>query len=682
MAIALGAMRASGELTAAQALGRLRREAPAAVHTAAAAVALTAAAIVVAFGPGDELGPYELLALMGLGLAIATCAALGALVLAARPGHRLGHALLGGGALGSLWTLATVTVDAAGTGEPLGRWAAWLDNWTFVGLLVLVTWPLLLFPDGGLPSRRWRPVAGLLALALTGLALRGMLDPGALDEIDGAVPNPLGIPAGWSWINALGVFGFGIPLAVVAGMVAVQVRARRRPEPAMRAALWASRGLAANFVLCLALNLTDSPLADGAFYAATLTTSIGAFAATAAVTILRDRAVEVDLLLRRAFIVAGVAVGTLLAFLAVFALATSLAGSSESTLGGGLAAALVVVPLRVRVRDRVDRALYGHRDPSTAVQRLGEQLELADEPADALPGVAHALRETLGASGVRIEPDPVVALAPAAAGAELHEPSLERTVSHRGLRLGRLIVGARAPGERYGPADLALAEILVRQLALVLDALRMAAEVQHSREAIVTAREEERRRLRRELHDGLGSALAGIALTLQAAHNAGGPRGDELVEGAREQTEAAVADVRRIVRGLRPPMLEDLGLAAALRAHADRLAPLEVELILPPALPALPAAVELALYRIATEALTNAVRHAHARRCRVELHATDDEAVLEIADDGPGLAPEATAGVGLRSMRERAAELGGRVELSSPGEGGLLLRVRLPLARA
>ena len=154
----------------------------------------------------------------------------------------------------------------------------------------------------------------------------------------------------------------------------------------------------------------------------------------------------------------------------------------------------------------------------------------------------------------------------------------------------------------------------MRQLALVLDALRMAAEVQHSREAIVTAREEERRRLRRELHDGLGSALAGIALTLQAAHNAGGPRGDELVEGAREQTEAAVADVRRIVRGLRPPMLEDLGLAAALRAHADRLAPLEVELVLPPALPPLPAAVELALYRIATEALTNAVRHAHARR--------------------------------------------------------------------
>ena len=222
----------------------------------------------------------------------------------------------------------------------------------------------------------------------------------------------------------------------------------------------------------------------------------------------------------------------------------------------------------------------------------------------------------------------------------------------------------------------------MRQLALVLDALRMAAEVQHSREAIVTAREEERRRLRRELHDGLGSALAGIALTLQAAHNAGGPRGDELVEGAREQTEAAVADVRRIVRGLRPPMLEDLGSPPRCARTPTAWRRSRSSSSSRPRSPPLPAAVELALYRIATEALTNAVRHAHARRCRVELRVNGDEAVLEIADDGPGLAPDATAGVGLRSMRERAAELGGRVELSSPGEVGLLLRVRLPLARA
>lgn len=210
----------------------------------------------------------------------------------------------------------------------------------------------------------------------------------------------------------------------------------------------------------------------------------------------------------------------------------------------------------------------------------------------------------------------------------------------------------------------------------------MAAALQQSREAIVSAREEERRRLRRELHDGLGSALAGIALTLQAAHNTGGPQADELVEGAREQTEVAVADVRRMVRGLRPPVLEDLGLAAALRAHADRLRPLEVQLELPEPVMTLPAAVELALYRIATAALTNVVRHAHARRCRVSLRTDGDEVALAITDDGHGLAAGAAPGVGLRSMRERAAELGGRVDLASSPSGGLAVEVRLACVTA
>jgi signal transduction histidine kinase len=135
-----------------------------------------------------------------------------------------------------------------------------------------------------------------------------------------------------------------------------------------------------------------------------------------------------------------------------------------------------------------------------------------------------------------------------------------------------------------------------------------------------------------------------------------------------------------MVRGLRPPVLEDLGLAAALRAHADRLGPLEVELALPEPPVALPAAVELALYRIATEALTNVVRHAHARRCRVTLRADGGEVALEIADDGDGLAADAAPGVGLRSMRERAAELGGRVELATGPTGGLVVEVRLPRA--
>src|SRR5918995_1072653 len=341
----------------------------------------------------------------------------------------------------------------------------------------------------------------------------------------------------------------------------------------MRSALWASRALAANFVLVLVLD------PEGPVYAATLTASIALLAAAATVAVLRDRVIEIDIVLRRAFVVAGVAAASLAVFVAMFAVVTALAGSSAGALGGGLAAALVAVR----------------------------------------------------------------------SGAEPCEPVIERALHHRGTCLGRLIIGARAPGESYGSADLALTELLASQVALVLDALRMATALQRSREAIVSAREEERRRLRRELHDGLGSALAGIALTLQAARNAGGPQGDELVEGARAQTQAAVADVRRMVRGLRPPMLENLGLAAALRAHADRLGPLQVDFELPQSPMTLPAAVELA---------------------------------LTVIDDGHGLTSDAAAGVGLRSMRERAAELGGRVELAPGPSGGLAVEVRLPCATA
>ena len=616
MAIAVEPAPGGGELTAVRALGRLRRAAPGAVNTAVAAVVLAGAGIVVAFDGGSDVAPYELLALVGLGLATSMCAALGALILAGRPRHRLGLALLVGGAVSAVWLLVTAWSDVPpGSDRPLVQWAAWLDNWIFVGLIVLVTWPLLLFPDGALPSRRWRPIGALVFVATAAVGVAGMLDPGTLENFDD-VRNPLGVPESWTWVKLLSGFGFAVPVGVVAGMLAVQRQARARPGPGMRAALWASRALAANFVLVLALD------PEGPVYAATLTASIALFAAIATVGVLRDRVVEVDIVLRRAFVVAGVAAAGLVIFIAVFAVVTTLAGSSAGALGGALAVALAAVPLRARVSERVNRWLYGHRDPSTAVARFSEQLELAGEPADALPGVARALRETLGASSVLIEPATGLDLAPARSGADLYEPVIERAISHRGACLGRLVIGARVPGEGYASVDLALADVLVRQVALVLDALRMAAELQQSREAIVTAREEERRRLRRELHDGLGSALAGIALTLQAARNTGGPQGDELVEGAREQTQAAVADVRRLVRGLRPPVLEDLGLAAALRAHADRLGPLEVEFELPQSPLALPAAVELALYRIATEALTNVVRHAHARHCRVCLRPT------------------------------------------------------------
>src|SRR3954452_23016859 len=145
---------AGGGLTAAGALARLRRASPVAVHAAIAALALAAASdVVLTLDAQNGLARYELVALVGLGFAAPTCAALGALIIAQTKGNRLGHAFLVGGVGASCWLLATAWVDVPhSSGRPLLQWAAWLDNWTFVGLIVLVTWPLLLFPTGTLPS--------------------------------------------------------------------------------------------------------------------------------------------------------------------------------------------------------------------------------------------------------------------------------------------------------------------------------------------------------------------------------------------------------------------------------------------------------------------------------------------------------------------------------------------------
>jgi two-component system NarL family sensor kinase len=664
-----------GGLTAAGALGRLRRASPAAVHGAVAALALVALSdVVLALDGTRKLAGYQLVALVGLGLAAATCAALGALILAQESRHRLGLAFLVGGVGASCWLLATAWVDVPrSSGRPLLQWAAWLDNWMFVGLIVLVTWPLLLFPDGALPSRRWRPLAALVFAATAAVALVGILDPGQLSNAHD-YRNPLPIPDSWTWVDAVGVFGFGIPVAVVAGMVAVHRRARLRPGPGTDLAVWATRVLALNFLLVLVLD------SSGPVYAATLTGSVTLFAVAATVSVLRYRAVEVDLLLRRAFVVAGVAGASLVVFLAIFVVVELAVGSSVGAAAGGVAVALLAVPLRTGVNRRVERLLYGHRDPASAIAQVTSELNAADAPAAALPGLARALAEALGASAVVIEPAPSLRLPAGGHGNEPLEPVLERDLRHRGQLLGRLLVAARAPGEPYGAADLELVDLLVQQIAPALDALRLAAELQHSREEIVTAREEERRRIRRELHDGLGSALAGIALTLEAARNSGATEVDELIEGAREQTQAAVADVRRIVRDLRPPALDDLGLVEALRAHVERLSPLRVEFVADAELPPLPAAVETALYRVACEALTNVVRHARARSCRLALDAAAGQVVLRLEDDGDGFAASAQHGVGLRSMRERAAELGGRLTLTRAPYGGAIVEVRLPLS--
>jgi two-component system NarL family sensor kinase len=223
----------------------------------------------------------------------------------------------------------------------------------------------------------------------------------------------------------------------------------------------------------------------------------------------------------------------------------------------------------------------------------------------------------------------------------------------------------------------------VRQAATAARTSRLAEELQESRERLVVAREEERRRIRRDLHDGLGPALSGVVFRLESARLLVARDAEAAaaqLEATTGEVQEVVADVRRLVHDLRPPALDDRGLTGALTQLAEGLSTDGVAVtVAAEDLDDLPAAVEVAAYRIAAEALTNVVRHAGATHAVARLTRDPAALLVEVVDDGRGIDPAAQAGVGMVSLRERAAELGGTTEVTCPPAGGTVVRARLPL---
>ena len=358
------------------------------------------------------------------------------------------------------------------------------------------------------------------------------------------------------------------------------------------------------------------------------------------------------------------------------------------------AAALVALPLRDRLQRGVSRLLYGDRDdPYRAIARLGTHLE-ASVGADRVPTVvvdtvAQALRLPFVAMELADGDGPILAAAhgsPPTGGVEL----LYLPLTYRGEDLGNLILAPRSPGETLNRADRRLLADLGRQAGPAIQAARLTADLRRSRERLVTTREEERRRLRRDLHDGVGPSLAGALMKMEVAR-ARLPKdpneAHRLLGELAVETRRTIDEVRRLTYDLRPPALDELGLVGALRERAATFAgvsaqPLTVR-IEATELPLLPAAVEVAAYRIGLEALTNVIRHAAAERATLRLSQDGGDLVVEVEDDGCGVdqVPH-PGGVGHRSMVERAEELGGRVVVTDATPRGTLVRARLPLRQS
>ncbi len=425
-----------------------------------------------------------------------------------------------------------------------------------------------------------------------------------------------------------------------------------------------------------------------------------------AVAILRYRLLSIDVILNRALVYGALTAFVIGAYVAIVGYLSTLFPTRSGLVPPLIATDVVAVlfqPLRERVQRRVNRLLYGERDdPYAVLARLGQRLEGSLASDELLPTIAETVARTLKLPGVAIllNQDGALTLAaeyraaygpPPAAGERAAPASVALPLMARGEAVGELRLLLR-PGEReLGPADRRLLDDLSRQEGIAVQAARLTTDLrgltvtlQQSRERLVTTREEERRRLRRDLHDGLGPTLASVTFKVEAARNLlrrDPAKADALLASVAEQTQGTIADIRRLVYDLSPPALDQLGLVAALRqyaAHIDTGTLVSVDV--PDDLGPLPAAVEVAAYRIALEATTNALRHAAARHCVVHLAVDDAALCVEVCDDGRGLPERPRMGVGLHSMRERAAELGGVCAVEPRAGGGTVVRARLPLA--
>jgi two-component system, NarL family, sensor kinase len=672
---------------------------------------LAVAAAVVAFGffagtlvlraliagrghdPADQVWSQ---ALVGAAVAVP-----GALIAARRPRHPIGWLLL----LAGVWLTvpafgyeyARYTFEVHPGALPGGDWWLWASRreGAMAGDYAL-PFLLLLFPTGYLLSRRWRPVAWLVFAAITAgnvvyAFLAGDIVPLASHGNPAfyGIRNPVGLfgdaQKDWPWLSppvgALSV------IVIVLGLAGGIARFRRSRGEERQQIKWVAYALAIIAIVVINGAFTHWYTLQAVLHAVA---GVG-FAAAITIAVLKYRLYDIDIIINRTLVyllLSAIIAGGYIAIVTGISAVVPHHTLAVELLAAGLAA-VVFSPLRARLQALVNRVMYGERDdPYAALSKLADRLDATLSPDEVLPAIVDSVTSALRSPYAAIEVstgDGPPRIAAARGTLPTGAVPLRVPLTASGAHVGDLVVAPRRPAETFNDADRRLLAGLAHHAGAAVHAADLTTQLQQSRERLVTAREEERRRIRRDLHDGLGPVLAGIAMQLDAARRLMRSDPDttgQLLQHLREQTQAAITDIRRLVYELRPPALDDLGLTGALAQHAASCSTpggLQVSIDADPGLPALSAAVEVAAYRIATEAVTNVARHAGARTATVTLTAAEAVLHVEVTDDGRGISPTNRAGVGLTSMRERAEELGGTCTLRSRPGGGSIVSAQLPL---
>jgi signal transduction histidine kinase len=586
-------------------------------------------------------------------------------------------------------------------GEYVG-WFSWLAG--FEVLVLAGAFVMLLFPDGHLLSRRWRIVAWM---ALCGAMLRTLnnaFDPGELNahpyvQVPFGVEGVIGRVTTPEFFEVSSVVGLALLLAsILAALFSLFVRLHRawgveRQQlkwflyAAVPAVVGFSNDLFGHFIWSFTALVFNKPFEPYGPFSESMWIISNSFQLPAIalmfvpvftyIAILRYHLYDIDVVINRTLVYGALSACVVgIYVLAVVALGTVFQARGNLAIAL-LATALVAIlfqPLRMRLQRSVNRLMYGERDdPYAVISRLGKRLEATLAPETVLPTIVGIVREALKLpyAAIALPQDGNDFQIVAASGEEPPADPLILPLSYGGESVGELLLAERAPGESFSAADRRLLDGLARHAGVAVHGVRVMADLRRSRERLVLAREEERRRLRRDLHDELAPTLAALGLSaatvgeLIPTHPKEAALANEKLQSA---IRATVGDVRRLVYDLRPPALDELGLVEAMRQRASRLgvgdegflATLEA----PDELPPLPAAVEVAAYRIVQEALMNVSRHARASACTLRLACAEGRALtIEVTDDGVGLPETPEGGVGLSSMRERAAELGGECEI-------------------
>ncbi len=595
----------------------------------------------------------------------------GALIANRRPGNRVAWLLVVSGALAGVYCAALAFTEYGQVAAPAAAWLPWTGwvttwSWLPVLLICLVVLPQV-FPDGVTLPGAWRwwwratlaiavLVAGVLALAPEATQFPGLA-------------NPLIVTGDARWLSQVGAVltvVFGI---MAAGSIASIVVRFRRSSSLLRRQI--------GLVSIASAVLIVSDFADPRWLASL---ACAGYLAAVLVAVARYRLYDIDLLVSRGAVGFGLVVilGALYAVTVagVGALAGKIVGPGMVAFAGALVVALAFAPIRDRIRRIVDRAFsLGRPDPRDLLASVTNLIRDAPSPRQAVDEVVELLGDQFSGRVVWIEIGAAVYLA----GDPPGDGAVTVPLRWQGREVGRVMLAADVDADWVSSVDRRTLAILAPALGALAQNLLVTRDLDLSRQTIMSAREEERRRLRRDLHDGLGPLLAGAAMSIDAACAVSAPGPDrQLLDDARSDVRRAIGDIRQLVYGLRPATLDDLGLAGAIRSSipTGRLA----LTVVADDLDDLPAAVEVAAFRITQEALTNVIRHAGARSAEVRLRRSARELRIEVVDDGCGVHPGQPRGIGLNSMRERAAEVGGRLTVGPAESGGTRVWAVLPCA--